>query len=647
VVSEVRELTPVRPLIAGTTQALVSSVPFQVVVRTTAKTAHEALLSKGAENVFLSLPDVGALVRSVLQTLNPEAAAKIPRNLSPRIAELGQSKVYLGVRRAIAFLQTLVKIELIAMILGPLLLIGAIVVARDRRRGVIDAAVALLIAAAVVFAVFPLGRLIALVAIPGVLERHAAVGLWVTWFSGLRVWAATLAGIGLVLLAAGMSLLEAFELRTAGKALWNRLTALPEKRGGQLASALGLLVAGAMVVVWPTTALQTVAVVVGLLLAYAGLRELFGIILASVPAEAEAVAARGGRISVRLAVVGGVAVALIGALVFALRPTHKVIPVSAVTECNGATELCDRRVNEVVFAGAHNAMSNEDVPRWMFPHHERGIPRMLRDGVRAFAFDMHYGRPMGDGTVVKTAMDLETVSAEKIASAIGVEGVEIALRIRDRFVGGDSGSAAPYFCHGYCELGAYPVVPTLEAMRDFLVENPGEVLVLVIEDYISPEDVVKVFEQSGLAKYVYQGPLGPPWPTLRELINGGGRVMVFVETGKTAAPWVHPAFETIQETKYTFHKPEDFSCVPNRGGTGGTLFQINHWIETTPAPQPKNAELVNAHDALLKRAEDGRKERGMLPNVLLVDFYRTGDLFGVVRELNGLPAPAADTTVRR
>jgi hypothetical protein len=640
VVSEVRELTPVRPVIAGMAQALVSSVPFQVVVRTTAKTAHKALLSKGAETVFLSLPDVGALVRSVLSTLNPEAAAKIPSDLSPRLAHIGDSKAYHMVQRAAAVLRALVRIEEIALVLGPLLLMGAIVVARDRRRGVIDAGVALLVAAFLLFAILPLGRLVALVTIPGPLERHAATGLFIAFFSGLRPWSVTLAGIGLVLLSAGMSLLEAFDIRTAGRAAWARLTTLPASRGGQLASAMGFMVAGGLVVTWPAGALQAVAVMIGLVLCYVGLRELFAIILASVPEEAEVAAARGGRISVRLAVVGGVAVALIGAVVFALRPTHKVVPASAVTECNGAAELCDRRVDQVVFAGAHNAMSNADAPRWMFPHHERGIPRMLRDGVRAIAFDMHYGRPMGGGEVVKTAMDLETVSAEKIASAIGAEAVTVALRIRDRFVGGDSGSAAPYFCHGYCELGAYPVVPTLREMRDFLVEHPGEVLVLVIEDYISPEDVVKVFEESGLADFVYQGPLGPPWPTLRELINGGRRVMVFVETGKTAAPWVHPAFETIQETPYTFHKPEDFTCVANRGGTGGTLFQINHWIETTPAPQPKNAELVNAYDALLKRAEDCRKARGMLPNVLLVDFYRSGDLMGVVRTLNGLAAPA-------
>ncbi len=103
-------------------------------------------------------------------------------------------------------------------------------------------------------------------------------------------------------------------------------------------------------------------------------------------------------------------------------------------------------------------------------------------------------------------------------------------------------------------------------------------------------------------------------------------------------PWIRPAFTHVQETPYTFHKPAEFTCRANRGGTDGELFQINHWIETTPAPRPSNAEVVNAYDALMGRARACRQERGMIPNIIAVDFYRTGELFRVVNELNGVGA---------
>jgi hypothetical protein len=76
------------------------------------------------------------------------------------------------------------------------------------------------------------------------------------------------------------------------------------------------------------------------------------------------------------------------------------------------------------------------------------------------------------------------------------------------------------------------------------------------------------------------------------------------------------------------------SCAVNRGGTGGTLFQINNWIDTTPAPRPSNAAIVNAYDALLARAQRCQEERGLKPTILAVDFYRTGDVVRVARALN-------------
>ena len=48
---------------------------------------------------------------------------------------------------------------------------------------------------------------------------------------------------------------------------------------------------------------------------------------------------------------------------------------------------------------------------------------------------------------------------------------------------------ALYFCHGFCELGAYPVVPALQGIRDFMVTNPGEVVIIVVEDYVTPQDL--------------------------------------------------------------------------------------------------------------------------------------------------------------
>ena len=73
------DLTAVRPLLVGTAEGLVGSAPFRAVARTALKSAHRAFFSRTGEDVLLSVPDVGVLVQSALGGMNPELAAKIPK----------------------------------------------------------------------------------------------------------------------------------------------------------------------------------------------------------------------------------------------------------------------------------------------------------------------------------------------------------------------------------------------------------------------------------------------------------------------------------------------------------------------------------------------------------------------------------------
>lgn len=637
IISQRRDLTALRPVLSATVQGLVGSAPFEAIVRTGARQAHRAALSRGGEAVFLSLPDAGALVRSALNSISPDAAKKIPERLGSRLAQVGHTPFYRGVLRGIAVLQKIVVVQRVALILGPLLIVGAIALAADRRRGLLRAGIACIVAGLVVASLLPLGYAVAAAVAREPDGRAALVGVWMSWFGGAKVWAATFAGVGIILTAAATSLLEAVDPWQHLRALSRRVARPPQTTAGRVRAGAGMLTAGTLLMVWPQGMLTGLVVAGGLLLAYVGLRELFRLLLERVPEGTHPGVALEQAWGARLAVAAGLVVVLGTGLFLVLRPTApEPVQAATVMSCNGSPLLCDRRIEQVAFPAAHNAMSNVAVPRWLFPHHEAAMPVMVRDGVRALLFDVHYGRPVGD--VVKTAMDLEASSAEKIAKAIGEEGVAAALRIRDRLTGGDSGDAGLYFCHGYCELGAYPVEPTLRALRDELLEHPGDVLLIVVEDYVTPQELARAFAESGLEELVYKGPAGPPWPTLRSLALAGQRVVVFIESGRPGVPWMHPTEGLIQETPYSFHSPEEFSCRPNRGGTTGGLFLLNHWIETTPAPRPSNAEKVNAYEVLLGRARQCARERRHIPNIVAVDFFRTGDLVRVTNTLNGLPA---------
>ena len=640
VLAQSPDLTAVRPLILGVAEGLATSDPMRGVVRAAARSAHRALLAEGTRQVVLSVPDVGILLRGAFERASPELAKQIPDRLRAVAASLdvgAGARVIVDLRSLRDQLSRLVTMLLLT---GPLLLGLGIALAEDRRRGLVGAGVALLGAGLLVAASLPLGSLAIARFAEDPLTGGALAGLWETCLAGLTAWGVLLGGFGLLLTAASTSLLETFDplawLRRAGHAIAEP----PPSRRGRLTWALGLLGGGLLGVLAPGLVLSGLVVVAGTAVTLLGARELFRLLLESV--ETSPVLARAGgaqRALIRTLIAVGLTLVL-ATLWLVLRSPLSIPAPSSVRACNGHALLCDRRVEEVAFPGTHNAMSNAEIPDWLFPHHRRNIPRQLRDGVRALLIDVHYGFP--GASRIKTDLSGKRPSAEVLEHALGREGLEAAMRIRERLVGPDEGSRGLYLCHGFCEIGAYELVPTLREIRTFLLQHPGEVLLVVVEDYVTPEDLAGAFTDSGLDAFVYRGPPGPPWPRLRDLVTSGQNVLVFLESGHPGVSWLRPAFDHIQETPYTFHAPEEFSCRANRGGGAGSLFQINHWIETTPAPRPSNAELVNTRDFLLARARQCQRERGRLPNLLAVDFYLSGNLLETVDELNGVSrAPTA------
>ncbi len=245
--------------------------------------------------------------------------------------------------------------------------------------------------------------------------------------------------------------------------------------------------------------------------------------------------------------------------------------------------MCARPLDQVVFPATHNSMSSA-ADGWQLPNQPDGIRAQLEAGIRGMLLDSY----LWEGEY--------------------------------------------YFCHGFCELGATPMTEGLGEVRDFLEENPEEVIVIIFQDDISGEQTAEVFEEVGLDSEVYTWTSGV-WPTLGELVEQKQRLLITAEFGGPPPAWYHPAWELFSDTPYSFRSTEEFSCELNRGSLENPLFLLNHWVED-PIPSEELSAEANAYDMLMSRAEVCGEQR-QLPNLVAVDMYRTGDLFAVVDALNG------------
>jgi hypothetical protein len=261
-----------------------------------------------------------------------------------------------------------------------------------------------------------------------------------------------------------------------------------------------------------------------------------------------------------------------------------------VDVCNGHAELCSRTLDQVAFAGSHNAMSSID-DDFAAPNQRENMAAQLELGVRAFLIDTHPD---------------------------------------------DKGGAG--FCHESCIIGEIPIVDGLTTFKQFLDANRGEVIQLLVEDYVPADQFAAAMTKSGLLEYVIQHDPGTAWPTLGELIQKNTRVYIATEHSSPPPAWYHAMYLEFVDTPFSFHTVDDItadaSCDKLRGSDDNDLFLINHWVED-PLPDEALSKTVNAHDLLLTRVQRCAVARAHFPNVVAVDFVSSGDLFRVVDELNG------------
>ena len=124
------------------------------------------------------------------------------------------------------------------------------------------------------------------------------------------------------------------------------------------------------------------------------------------------------------------------------------------------------------------------------------------------------------------------------------------------------------------------------------------------------------------------------------------RLVVMFEKHESPYKWLLNTYDVSEETGYTFKSAEKFDCAPKRGGTGRSLFIVNHWIQPGGPPDPIVAARTNSEKTLTQRVDDCIETRGRIPNVIAVNFTSSGDLFKTVRRLNGAIARQSGLTSR-
>jgi hypothetical protein len=632
------DLIAVEPLLRSVAEQVVRSAPFRSLAGRAAYEAHASVLDREHDSAVLIVGNGALLVTQALEAADPAAARRIPAGLRPRLASLSEGKLaeaFVDVAQAADRTHGLGAIALL-LALACALASVALTPRAQRGRAVARLGWATAVVGVLLVLAVEVGR--ALVGgLASTDERADALrAVWSVFLGDLEVWSFALAVAGLVVVAAATSRASEPALARRAAALARQVGARPRAVWLRTVRALALIVLGALVALQPLEALRLAALAAGLFVAALGTEELMTLVErpaggttgAGAAAPVPRIGLRPFAALVALAVLGAIGVSAIG--------------VSAATDdappepgCNGAQELCARRLDAIAIPATHNSMSSPQ-DGFLLPNQDSGIPAQLRGGVRGLLIDMHLGVRTSRG--VYTVLEEGGKSRAKIEQTIGPAATHTALRLRQRIGYSGGGDERVYLCHGFCELGALDAVTALTQIRDYLLLNPGAVLVISIEDQVAPALVADAFRRSGLLDYVWRGPVRPV-PTLGEMVDRDARVLVFGEEETGGVPWYHQQFTYVRDTPYDLPSAKAVlgppGCRVNRGTSASPFLLINQFVAGDP-PLPRPARIVNRRDAILAHARECRRSLGGLPGLIAVDFWQQGDVVGAAHELNGL-----------
>jgi hypothetical protein len=644
VLKQESDLIAARPIIQSVTSAIVGSQAFTSLFRSAVRDVHSALFERDSNSVTLTVADVGTVIAAALEKLRPSLAAKVESRGRVELVErnvgvVGGDLVRVADRiRFLAILLFGITLQLAAC---------ALVISQDQRQAVVELGIGAAAGGVVLIVAYGVLRSVAIDQVEGPDGRAAAAAVWDAFLGDLRTAAWILAGSGAVIAAAAASLIRPVDVREPLRRAAGWIATQPRKPALRLVRGLCFFAAGLFVLVRRDAALHLALTLVGVFLIYEGVSAILRLVYRPpLPGEPERhVVPQVRGLSVRRLAVPVIAAALIASTIAIFVGSGGTTEAAPPTGgCEGHRELCGRSLDEIALLATHNSMS-VPLPGWYSAEQERPIQDQLSDGIRGLLVDTHYADKLPNGKVRTYFGSSEDLRRRAKQDGVSPDAVDAAMRLRSRAGYGGTGKRGIYLCHTFCELGATRLASVLDDLRTFLVANPGDVVVIIIQDYVTPEDFVSAVKDAGLEEFVYRGPTSGRWPTLRQMIDTSQRLVFLAENHAGAAPWYHLAYGRItEETPYAFSKVAQLtdpaklaaSCKPNRGPTDAPLFLLNHWITTDPVPLPSNAAKVNAYDPLLRRARECQHIRKQLPNLVAVNFYRKGDLLRVVDALNGV-----------
>jgi hypothetical protein len=306
----------------------------------------------------------------------------------------------------------------------------------------------------------------------------------------------------------------------------------------------------------------------------------------------------------------GVAVLAAVTLLGACTASPDAAPVAA-EPCLGSVDFCDLPLTEIGLLGAHQAAASSAVGGWVAPWTNLTITQLLDRQVRALHLQLRSGIPYRNGVLTDPEAPPPPAPVPELRSTLDDSR-------RQLLATSPIGPADVYVCASWCELGAEPLEAVLRELSAWFVENPRELVVLDLEDYVPAADVADAFRVSRLDGSVIPGSVEAT-ADVDELLDAG-QVLV---SHRFPTPG-DPSWYRSDVLRRSAPLPAGSGVGACRAVGDEPMLALEHWVAGR-VPELTDAVANNEQSVLAGRISTCRRDAGQLPTLLMLSFAEVGD----------------------
>ena len=285
---------------------------------------------------------------------------------------------------------------------------------------------------------------------------------------------------------------------------------------------------------------------------------------------------------------------------------HALFRIQTAVGCNGATSMCDRRVDQVLWLASHSSMSSSQ-DGFFAPNHFYGVKESLAIGVRALNLEIHPSNT--------------------------------------------TGSSQLQLCNGLCSLGNYSLRRDLTTLRNFLVDNKTQVVMLLIRDRAYNTTLLgQEFEALNMTHLLWTSNTSSTpannasfvWPTFTRMIQRNRRIMLFFDRPRVTdddPSWFHYQWDYMFATEERVKTTAAFSCLVTEGDRDGLATSsakiglLNHYL-SNPTGSPNLAAKANVASEIASRVTQCTSAWTKRVGIVAVDFWSIHNPLWIVNNLN-------------